>query len=309
MHLVGSPRSIVVFEAAARSLSFTRAAEELSVSQPAVSRQIRELETVIGCRLFHRTGNTIVLTRSGQQLFETVETSLRRITQTIGAISDIWTSNSVAIRSHVTLLSNFVIPLWTEQETALPDIAIEILSARNDAPISFEGPGIAILYGDGSWSGFAAERLIDDQLFPVCAPATLARHGEANLNSIITREPLLQLSNYVDKAMDWSFWAEQFQLPPIHAAVRHVFNDYEMLLQSCKSGRGIAIGSRCVVAPSLRSGQLVRLSDLTHETELGYYLVYDRMIAENPRIRRLIEFLKREAAAFSRQTRQIVEAH
>ncbi len=308
MHQVGSPRSIVVFEAAARNLSFTQAAQELNVSQPAVSRQIRDLEEMIGCRLFHRSGNAIALTRSGQQLAEAVEAGLGRISHTIAAISEIWKSESVAIRSHVTLLSNFVIPLWTGVEAADLNVAIEIQSARNDAPIAFEGPGIAILYGNGSWPGYVAERLLDDQLYPVCAPATRERYPADDFRKIAQQEPLLQLSHYVDPEMNWSLWIERFDLKDAGKAGRPVFNDYEMLLQTCKAGRGLAIGSACIVAPSLETGSLVRIGDISFDTDFGYYLVYDPMIAEAPRIRRLVRFFQENAARFSHETRRISEA-
>ncbi len=308
MHQVGSPRSIVVFEAAARNLSFTQAAQELNVSQPAVSRQIRDLEEMIGCRLFHRNGNAIALTRSGQQLAESVEAGLGRISNTIIAISEIWKSESVAIRSHVTLLSNFVIPLWTGTEAADLNVAIEIQSARNDAPIAFEGPGIAILYGNGSWPGFVAERLLDDQLYPVCAPATRERYPEDDFHAIVQQEPLLQLSQYVDPEMNWSLWIERFNLRDAGKAGKPNFNDYEMLLQTCKAGRGVAIGSACIVAPSLEAGLLVRIGDISLNTDFGYYLVYDPIIAEAPRIRRLVRFFLENAERFSRKTRRISEA-
>lgn len=308
MHQVGSPRSIVVFEAAARNLSFTQAAQELNVSQPAVSRQIRDLEDMIGCRLFHRNGNAIALTRSGQQLAEAVEAGLGRISNTIAAISEVWKSHSVAIRSHVALLSNFVIPLWTGTEAAGLDVAIEIQSARNDAPIAFEGPGIAILYGDGVWPGYAAERLLDDQLYPVCAPATCQRYPGMEFRDVAREEPLLQLSNYVDPEMNWSLWIERFGLKDAGKAGRSVLNDYEMLLQTCKAGRGIAIGSACIVAPSLEAGSLVRIGDVSIDTDFAYYLVYDQMIAESPRIRRLLKFFLENAARFCEETRRISEA-
>jgi LysR family transcriptional regulator, glycine cleavage system transcriptional activator len=308
MHQIGSPRSVVVFEAAARNLNFTQAAQELNVSQPAVSRQIRDLEEMIGCRLFHRSGNAIELTRSGQQLAEAVEAGLGRISSVITTISETWKSESVAIRSHVTLLSNFVIPLWTGTDAAKLNVAIEIQSARNDAPLAFEGPGIAILYGNGLWPGYAAERLLDDQLYPVCAPATRARYSDVDFGDMARQEPLLQLSNYVDPEMNWSLWIERFNLKDAGKAGKPVFNDYEMLLQTCKAGRGIAIGSACIIAPSLEAGSLVRVGDFSLDTDYGYYLVYDPMIAETPRIRRLLRFFLENAARFTQETRRISEA-
>jgi DNA-binding transcriptional LysR family regulator len=307
-HLIGSSRSIIVFEAAARHGSFTRAADELNVSQPAVSRQIRELEEAVGCRLFHRSGNSIELTRSGTQLYDAVGEGLGRISNAVASISNIWRSSSITIRSHMELVTYFLLPALNGVEALEVDYSLEILNYRRGQPSDFEGPGLAILYGDGNWHGYKAERILDDALFPVCSPSTFSRLAGQLYSNAHGDEPLLQLDGYFDEMMNWDRWEEKYPSIGFGKLPKRHFGDYEVLLQACRTGRGITLGSRCIVAPYLKSGELVRITACEYETTFGYYLVYDPLMVEVPRFRKLLAFLKGKAKDYSAEINRVISS-
>ncbi|WP_448955836.1 LysR family transcriptional regulator [Labrys neptuniae] len=307
-HLISSSRSIIVFEAAARTGSFTRAASELKVSQPAVSRQIRELEAALGCRLFHRTGNSVGLTRSGEQLHEAVREGLGRISTAMFGISSIWKSSSITIRSHMELVTYFLMPALNGAEELDVNYSLEILTYRRGKVPDFEGPGIAILYGDGNWPGYRADRILDDALFPVCSGETFQRLDKSLHNARRHDEPLLQLDGYLDEMMDWSRWDELFPSERLGSLPKRHFSDYEVLVQACRTGRGIALGSICVVAPYLKSGDLIRISNYKFDTQYGYYLVYDPLIVEVARFRKLLGLLKRRAADYADEITRVLSS-
>lgn len=301
VHLVGSPLSVIVFEAAARRGNFTRAAEELNVSQPAVSRHIRNLEARLEVRLFRRRGNKIELTAMGRKLYAAVRDSLDNIYDVVSEIAEEHRSGPIKIRSHATIFTNFIIPSGTQHAAESIGVELEYLNEPNHEPLVAEEPMIAIMYGAGNWNGFHAERLFDDALFPICSPQLLASSLARDKTDVLKRCPLLHLTNYIDDWMDWSRWTSKIDIGSIEGRHQQVFNDYEMLLQSCRAGDGLAIGSLCLVAPSISDGTLVRIGTETVWTRYGYYLVYDPILQEDKRISRLIDYFKNEAVKKSKQ--------
>lgn len=303
LHAIGSPSSLVYFEVAARHLSFTKAADELNVSQPAISRKMRELEEMLGCRLFSRQHNLISLTTPGEQLYAVVQPALRDITAVVNELGQAWKSTTLTVRSHMALLTHFVIPALDDLSR---DFEIEVVSARNDAPLDLRRAGLAILYGDGNWPGFASEPLLSDSYFPVCAPALVERHGTEDLSELVRRDTLLVLSNHVDPNITWAAWQGILGDVQLSQTSQRSFNDYEVLLQACRRGKGIAIGSACIVAPLLKSGLLQRIGEDVRETQFGYHVVCDSLLVESPRLRRLINFLKDAAARYEQEVRAAI---
>ncbi|MES0824947.1 LysR family transcriptional regulator [Ruegeria sp. SCP11] len=295
---IGSPRAIIVFEASARNLSFTGAAEELGVSQPAVSRQIKEFERLLGCRLFRREGSSIELTLAGERLYSATNASLRNISDTIKEIRQNSKKDSIYIRSHFALLSNFVIPMLNDLHVSNLGVSVEVVSSRNDAPLNFDGPGVALLFGEGPWPGYVSKRLHEDRNVLVSAPQTLAQFGNANLDEQLKGLPLLQLSEYIDPTVSWNFWAAELGLDTLSNKGIQYFDEFEIMLQSCKLGNGIMIGCASLLSTAIRNGEIVVLGDISVPAQVGYHIVYDPLFHEDKCFAKLVNFISERAIGY-----------
>ncbi|WP_457155796.1 LysR family transcriptional regulator, partial [Mesorhizobium sp. P5_C1] len=233
---VGTPSSIIAFEAAGRHLNFSKAAAELNVSQPAISRQIRNLEEHIGKDLFFRRGNKVRLTERGRILFEAARESFERIISAVESMEDETRDTTLVLRSQPILLSTFVLPLMPDLQRAFPGFFIDIQSLENTAPIDSERNTIAILYGNGNWPGMRSELLFSDVYFPICHPLILKGIQTTEPMDLFDSLPLLQISNFIDPWMEWRKWGEHFAIERLVTKRPQFINDYEMLLRACRAG-------------------------------------------------------------------------
>ncbi len=292
---IGTPSAIIAFETAGRYLNFTKAAEELNVSQPAISRQIRNLELHIGKPLFFRRGNKVRFTPQGRFLFEATNSSFQHIVSAIDQIRAHTAEEALVLRSQPIVLSTFVLPLLIDLQRTFPDVPIDIRSMDNEAPIDPDAPSISILYGIGNWPGMKAELIFDEIYFPICHPLILKGLKQKDPNDIFDRLPLLQISSFIDDWMDWHSWGAHFHIGTLSSKRPQLINDYEMLLRACRSGHGVAVGSLYLVAQSLQEGTLVRLTDLCVRSKFGFYLVYDQSLAQNKKHAGLLRWIRRKA--------------
>lgn len=306
-HFMASSRAYFVFESAARTESFTEAAEELAVSQPAISRQVRQLEESLGCRLFQRHGNRVTLTDAGELLYRATRKGLDDIWQASQSLYRLRETSSVTIRAPLELVSSFLIPALTEADDLQIDYKIELTTYRS--PPVPERPGessLSIVFGDGTWAGQECLRIFDDALFPICSPQTYERLAGKLENAGACGEPFLRLTPHVDPLLDWEHWRERLGID-FDALLWRTYGDYEVMLRACRAGRGIAIGSLPIVAPDLVTGRLVRISDVLVTTDFGYYMTYDPMLQESKKFRSIVEFLKKQAEGHSSDLRRMVD--
>lgn len=292
---VGTPSAIIAFEAAGRHLNFTRAAAELNVSQPAISRQIRNLELHIGQALFVRHGNKVRLTPKGRVLFEATTSSFRHIVSAVDHIGPRASEETLILRTEPTMLSSFVLPLIADLQRQFPSVPIDIRAMANSAPIERDFPSISILYGRGDWPEMESEPIFEEICFPICHPLLLKGLEWKDPNDLFDSLPLLQVSTYIDEWMDWHKWGSHFRIKSLSSKRPQLINDYEMLMRACLSGHGVAVGSLYLVAQSLQEGLLVRLTDLCIHSKFGFHLVYDRSLTREKRHARVLRWLKQQA--------------
>lgn len=302
---VGTPSAIIAFETAGRHLNFSKAAEELNVSQPAISRQIRNLESHIGRPLFIRRGNQVRLTEHGRILFEATSGSFQKIIEAVDQIADGTRDKIIKLQSQPILISTFIIPAIIELQHAFPDVLIDIQASDNNAPIDNERPTIAILYGDGNWPGMKSELLFRDVYFPICHPLLLKEIKSADPVELFNRLPLLQITPFIDPWMEWRKWGEHFQVDSLTTKRPLFINDYEMLLRACRSGQGIAVGAIHFVREALAEGSLVRITELTVNSNFGFHFVYDQTWLQNRAFIDVLSWL-RDWAEDTRQQCQVM---
>lgn len=254
-----SLNALAAFEAAARHLSLTKAADELNVTPGAVSRQVRMLEDELGSALFVRRHRAVELTREGETLATALREGFDRISSSFRQIKSFGGQAVVTVGSTMAMASLWLMPRMGAFWNLHPDIVVD--HVISDHPRGLDRPDIdlRVRYGDGDWPEELAAELYADRIFPVASPA-FAKAYPASSIAELARLPLLSVEG-PDWA--WTTWAEFLRdigHPDRSASVRR-FNSYVIALQAARSGQGVALGWSALVEPLIEAGTLVRVTD------------------------------------------------
>ena len=263
--------SLVVFEAAARQLSFTRAATELNITQAAVSRQIKALEKNLGTPLFIRLHRAIALTDEGKKLHRSVTVSLQYLAATV---SELRSRQQIPITVVTTLAiaSFWLLPRLTEFRSTFPDTEVRVLATDHEIDQVTEQFDVCIRYGSGHWPGFRTYFLGQAEIFPVCSPDYLAKHP-LQFVAELPHHTLLYLDDIRWDWIDWPIWLAQQDIH--YEPIRHTLkiNSYPLLIQAALAGQGIALGWSYLVDHLLADKSLIKPITATMLAPYGFYLV------------------------------------
>jgi DNA-binding transcriptional LysR family regulator len=275
MRRLPSLNGLRAFESAARHGSFTAAADELNVTQAAVSRMVRLLEQRMGIQLFERRPNGLALTMRGKALqpglsaaFDAIAGACEQIVAMRGSpVLTLGVGPSFAVRWLIPRLASF------HQEHSEIEVRIATGGAINPYQDDWT---CGIRLGDGDWPGYEAEPLFSADLFPVCAPNIAKRlQGPADLR----QETLLQVAH---SPGDWPLWLSAAEVRIERNRLGPRFDNYAMALQAALDGVGVAIGLRPYVADDLVAGRLIAPFPLTVPKGQAWYLVYQNFRQEEP---------------------------
>jgi len=257
------------FEVAGRLLSFTQAAEELFVSQAAISRQIRELEAALGHPLFERLHRAVILTPQGRDLLAVLTESFDRIDTALSAIAALDAAASVTISVEPTFAALWMVPNLIEFRTLFPEIEVRIESdprviefRANEAVLAVRQCGL-----DKHWPRTESRHLVDTALVPVLTPSLLAG---APLAAPVDLQQFELL--HEENRQGWSDWFRLAGAPDISGGRGPMIADGALVLQSALRGHGVGLADFAFVQEDLRAGRLVQ----PFETQLpygAYYLV------------------------------------
>ncbi|MES2261809.1 MAG: LysR substrate-binding domain-containing protein [Pseudomonadota bacterium] len=265
--------SLVAFEAAARHLSFTLAAQELNVTQGAISRQVRVLEDYLGTTLFERTTRTINLSITGSQYYETVHELLTRLARATGKIRHWQGAQQVTVLTSTALASLWLLPKVAEFQHDNEEIDLRIIAHDHVKDFSRLDCDLALFYCRTPPKDIEVTPLFPEEIFPVCSPAYLAKHPGLRTPADLHACTWLWLE---DPQRDWIGWTEWFQrLGHASREPRHRINinSYSMLIQSALTGQGIALAWSNLVDNHLQTGALVRPVDTVLKTEAQFCLI------------------------------------
>lgn len=261
------------FEAVARHRSFTLAADELCLTQSAVSRQVKALEDALGLRLFHRLHRAVAVTSEGQRLFESVTRGLDDVSACLAALGAT-KAPQLTVSASVAFAWFWLMPRLERFAALQPEIDLRVLAA--DQPV-MPGAGevdVAILFGSGKWDGLDARLLFNERVYPVCSPGYLSDHPELQQSADLLDQTLLHLEYPRASAgeVDWRQWLlrQGVNGQPVRRAIR--LNSYPMVLQAAEAGRGVALGWSYITDQILAEGRLVCPIDKALETTDGYYV-------------------------------------
>jgi DNA-binding transcriptional LysR family regulator len=295
--LIPSPSALITFEAAARLQSFTRAADELGVSQPAVSHSIRELERRLGVQLFERGARCVSLTPEGQWFFRNVAKSLAHIYQSAlhlrrshGLDTQVTISVSTAFAAH------WLLPRIARFRSQHPEIDLRFQTSDRDVDLVAEGISIGIRLGDGEWAAYDAWRFAEEEVLAVCSPEYQRRRGPWRRPADLLEETLVHLEEPYRDCITWSDWfrraGSEYEVPEHGLKL----NDYALVLNAAVGGEGIALGWRHLVAHLLDGGELVKAVPDGFCSTRAFYVVTPKAWPINEATRVFRDWILRESA-------------
>jgi len=265
--------SLVAFEASARHLSFTLAAQELNVTQGAISRQVRLLEDYLGATLFERNTRTINLSATGSQYFETVHELLTRLSRATGKIRHWQGAQQVTVLTSTALASLWLLPKVAEFQRDNEEIDLRIIAHDHVKDFSRVDCDLALFYCSTPPKDIQVTALFPEEIFPVCSPGYLAKHPDLRSPTDLHACTWLWLE---DPQRDWIGWSEWFQrlgYTSLEPRNRININSYSMLIQSALAGQGIALAWSNLVDSHLQTGALVRPVETVLKTEARFCLL------------------------------------
>lgn len=256
--------TLVPFESALRLGSFTRAADELSLSQASISRRIRELERDLGVPLFKRQRYDVRPTEEGEILGVTV----RSVLQDLAASAERLRlrgdgSEQLTIFSDMSLGNALVAPCVGEFQRLHPKLSLRVLSSYEPIELIREGFDIGLQYGRWAEDRFSIEAIADDVIFPVCSPRFAKDLPTPATPVDVAAQPLLHLADVGRKWPDWRSFLAHFRLKEPKPIEGLTFNSYQICLDVAEQGDGIALGWGRSVKDRLNAGRLVRIEGLT----------------------------------------------
>lgn len=262
--------SLRAFEAAARHLSFTRAAEELNVTQAAISHQIRNLEDYLQLKLFRRIHRRLILTEDGQIFAPTVREALGQLSTATERLMSRNRAGRISVSVLPSFASRWLVPrLWKFRDRH-PDVDVRLSAFEWLVDFDRDGIDLAIRYGKGSWPGTEAELMMHEKVFPVCSPALIEKHGPLDSPEQLRKLTLLH-DDFARE--DWKQWLRAAGVHNIDPKRGLSFSHTSIMLEAVESGQGVALAQAPLVADDLAKGRLVKPFDFELDGEYSYYVV------------------------------------
>jgi LysR family glycine cleavage system transcriptional activator len=288
------------FEAAARLLSFTRAADELAQTQTAVSRQVQLLEDGLGADLFMRRHRAIELTEAGRVLQRAVDDTLERLRDATARIRRDRQLRPLSVTCTPGFASLWLIPRLARFTAAHPAIDVRVSATHELMDLERSGLDVAVRFvavarGQG-------RPLFEETIVPVCAPALLKdRTRPLKTPADLANHTLLAVEGHADESLmaDWAPWLTAMGVPDLRMRNALRFTQYTDALAAAAAGQGVAIGRLPLLAPKIAAGELVAPFQAGARSRRGYFVETSRHAAEVPEVRDLVAWLHEEAARLS----------
>jgi LysR family glycine cleavage system transcriptional activator len=293
--------NLKAFDAAARHESFTRAAEELCVTQGAVSQQVKALEAALGIKLFNRERQRLIITEAGRYYLTIVRDALDRIAlgtekllqrQSAGVLT-VSTSPDFAAKWLVHRLGNFA--------EAHSDIDLRVSATMHHVDFAREDVDMAVRHGDGNWPGLDTVQLSAEQLFAVCSPKLLSGRRKLGKPADILNFPLIHL----DSREDWTKWLRVAGIGDDNIRHGPVLNRASMVIDAAINGQGIALARTTLAAWDLLNGRLVRPFAEALRLSKTYWIVCPKAVSNIPKVATFRNWVLAEATEDARRLKAL----
>ena len=274
------------FEATARYLSFTKAADELFLTRSAVSQQISKFEHEIDVRLFHRINNKLFLTREGEILLGAVRRLLLELEDALDTIRSGDVSGKLVIGSLPTFGAKWLAPRIRDFIDLYPNLDVTLLSYVSVDDVLEEGVDIAISFAREKQADIGQDILLQDELWPVCAPSLLKENAPISSAGDLALYPILHTTlEGLDFGASWDDWSASADLPRIEGRRSLSFSRGYMMLEAILKGQGIGIAMRTLVETDVAGGRLLRLLDHRCKASKLLALFYLEAAQNRPAVR------------------------
>jgi len=277
------------FEAAARHLSFTRAADELHVTHGAVSRAVRNLEDYLGVQLMIRATRSVRLTPIGASLAAEVRGVLEHLAAATSAATG-QTSGIVSVSTIDSFAARWLMPRLSRFRRAHRDIDVRVATSERLADFVSDGIDIAIRCGGGHYPGLTTELLMPEDHFPVCSPKLLKGRQRLRVPADLARHTLL----HDVFTVDWAIWLRGAGIDTVDPQRGPTFLSSDHAIQAAVRGEGVVLGRSALVADDLAAGRLVRPFAPSLPAGFAYYVVYPARAMRRPSVKAFRDWLLAE---------------
>lgn len=288
--------ALKAFEAAARSESFTRAAEELNVTQGAISHQVKALEATLGVKLFHRERQRLVITEAGREYLAVIRDALDRIAVGTDRLVQRQSSGVLTVSTSPDFAAKWLVHRLGRFAENHPEIDLRVSAAMHHVDFAREDVDLAVRHGDGKWPGLDVVRLCSERLFPVCSPTLVSGRNHITTASDLLKFPLLRLD-------DWKTWTRWFEAAGVTDPVARgpILNRASMLIDAAVDGQGVALARTALAAWDIINGRLVRPIDVSLRMSNTYWIVCPKVTSSVPKIATFRKWLLAEATEDARR--------
>lgn len=286
---IPSLKALSCFEQTARFGSASRAAEEVYLTQSAVSRQIQGLETWLGCKLFAREKQRLVLTPEGESYLQSIRPALDQLeSATLTLLSGGSESGVLTVAAPPTFGSRCLIPLLPQFRSKHPEIAINFISRIGMPDFDREQIDIAVLFGQGSWADLDAHLLHGEEMVPICSPQLIASLDHPAAPDDLRHFPLLHIAT---RPRGWADWLAASGLTDIDGENGPKFEHFTMAMQAAAAGLGVALLPTFAIEDELRSGRIVAPFGPPKASPFHYFACCPASRTRLPKIRAFMNWL------------------
>ncbi len=296
------------FEAAARNLSFTRAAAELFVTQSAVSRQVKAVEDHLGVALFLRRHRALLLTDAGHELYRATAQALHQLGDAANKIRDRGAGRTLTVTATIGFASLWLIPRLADFRNQRPDIDIRIAADNKMLDLEREGIELAVRYCTPKAAPRGAIKLFGEEVLPVCSPNLVTRAKPLARPEDLRHHVLLHYErpDGITPWLSWTVWLETMQLPGLKPAGSLRFIQYDQAIRAAIDGQGVALGTTPLVRQLVKQGKLIAPLAGKSDSSRAYYLVGSASAAERPEVKDFAAWLLRQAKQELRSPKDMV---
>jgi LysR family glycine cleavage system transcriptional activator len=294
------------FEAAARHLNFSRAADELSVTPGAVSQQIQNLEEYVGAALFKRTPKGLLLTDAAQTALPAVREAFDRLAEAASMLTAAVDGRRLTLTAAPSFAAKWLVPRLGRFEQAHPQVDVWLSAGIDLVDLSAGEVDLAIRYGGGRYPGLEVRRLMSETVIPVISPE-LAATNPLNDPSDLLNHTLLHdgSPDPDDSCPDWTMWLAARGVKGVDGNRGPRFNQSSLVIEAAMNGRGVALAKRTLAQADLDAGRLIAPLQIATAVDFAYYLVHPKAKGRLPQVKAFLNWISAEAEAHEAALRAI----
>jgi LysR family transcriptional regulator, glycine cleavage system transcriptional activator len=290
--------SLRAFEAAARHLSFSKAAEELHVTPAAISHQIKALEEQLGVPLFRRLNRAVLLTDAGQACLPGLSEAFDRMAAVLERLRAQDGGGPLTVSTSPAFAAKWLVPRLERFQERCPEIDVRVSAAMRLVDFTREDVDLAIRYGSGRYAGLLAEVLLTNEVVPVCAPALLESSRPLRAPQDLRQHTLLHDDTSTSDGAypNWAMWLRAAGVEGVDPSRGPRFDYSGLVLDAATAGHGVALALSTIVAADIAAGRLVKPFAIAVPTPFAYYVVCPEARAGRPKVEAFRRWLRAEVA-------------